>query len=247
MWGVWCCALGQSFAAGDLPVRINKAFSLVYLFIDVCACFPLNELNSSGLENPKLSADLAKSALWIKAKCSDGDIAWVPLHAIHSALKHVRKAKGRNTGQLGKEENECGKERWMWNARGMVSRWSRLNEEWWKGKDCMLSFCVRVMEKCVVCQIHSLSPGWLQLWLCRRTDTWQDALCLVFYSCYLAKVSMLGWPVSLQTMLVIAVFDNWCPWTCATADGLCHAVWGMSVPAVFWSLKWDRQISEWQS
>lgn len=50
VWGVWCCALGQSFA-GDLPVRINKAFSLVYLFIDVCACFPLKELNSSGLEN----------------------------------------------------------------------------------------------------------------------------------------------------------------------------------------------------
>lgn len=51
----------------------------------------------------------------------------MPLCATHSALKHVRKVKGGNTGELGKEENKCGKERWMWNPRGTVSR---LDEEW---------------------------------------------------------------------------------------------------------------------
>lgn len=74
---------------------------------------------------------------------------------------------------------------------------------------------------------------------------WHSARCWwpVFYSCYLVKIHTLGWSGSLLTMSVVAVVNNWCSWTCATADGLCHAVWGMSVPAVPWSLKWDHLMS----
>lgn len=180
----------------------------------------------------------------MKAKHSDGDTAWVPLCTILSPLKCVREAKGemwnyeRERPNVVKRDG-CGMPEAQWADE---ADWMRNGD----GKDCMLSFCVGVMEKCVICQFPSLSPGWWQLWLC-RTDTWQDALCPVFYSCYLAKINMFGWPGSLQTMSVVAVFDNWCSWTCSTADGLCHAIWGMSVPAVLWSLKWDHLISEWQS
>lgn len=82
-------------------------------------------------------------------------------------------------------------------------------------------------------------------------------LCKMFCVLSSTAATWPGCPGSLQTMSVVAVFDNWCSWTsvfdnwcswtCAAADGVGDAIWGMSVPAVLWSLKWDHLISEWQS
>lgn len=124
--------------------------------------------------------------------------------AIPSALKHVREAKVGKYRGFRKGKNKCGKERWMWSARGTVSRWSRLNEEWW-WKDCALSFCVRVMEKCVVCQF-SLPVSRMVTAMTVQED-WHSATCSVFCTCCLANISMFGWPGGLQSMSVVAVFE----------------------------------------
>ena len=132
----------------------------------------------------------------------------------------------------------------MWNARGTVSRWNGLNEEWWWER----------LHTSFLPTSNGEVSGLLVFTPCLHDDYSYDCaegltFCKMLYDLssiaatwqrYICLVDLEACRPCLWLLYLITV---WCSWTCATADGLCHAAWGMSVPAVLWSLKWDHLMS----